>query len=43
MLANADPDTERRALASVRAALQPHADKEGVHLDAAVWLVTAEA
>lgn len=43
MLANADPGTERRALASVRAALQPHADKEGVHLNAAVWLVTAVA
>ena len=37
------PGTEQRALASVRAALQPHADPDGVHLDAAVWLVTAAA
>lgn len=43
MLAGADQDTEQRALASVRAALQPHAGAEGVHLDAAVWLVTAMA
>jgi SAM-dependent methyltransferase len=42
-LANADPVTERRAVASVRSALIPYADSEGVHLDAAVWLVRALA
>jgi len=43
MLAGADPATADRALASVRAALTPHADADGVHLDAAVWLVQAMA
>ena len=43
MLAGADPATADRALASVRAALTPHADADGVHLDAAVWLVQATA
>jgi SAM-dependent methyltransferase len=43
MLAGADPDTVDRALASVRAALAAHADAEGVHLGAAVWLVQAAA
>jgi hypothetical protein len=36
-------DTVDRALASVRAALAEHADAEGVHLGAAVWLVQAAA
>ncbi len=43
MLAGADTDTVERAVASVRAALAPHADAEGVHLGAAVWLVQAVA
>jgi SAM-dependent methyltransferase len=41
MLAGADPATQARAVASVRAALAPYADDEGVHLGAAVWLVRA--
>jgi len=41
MLAGADAATADRALASLRAALTPYADAEGVHLDAAVWLVQA--
>jgi len=41
MLAGADAATAERALASLRAALTPHADADGVHLDAAVWLVQA--
>ena len=43
MLAGADAATAARALASVRAALTPFADADGVHLDAAVWLVQAMA
>ena len=43
MLAGADAATAARALASVRAALTPFADADGVHLDAAVWLVQATA
>ncbi len=43
MLAGADAGTTDRALASVRAALAPHADADGVHLGAAVWLVQAAA
>jgi SAM-dependent methyltransferase len=43
MLAGADADTADRAVASVRAALAPYADADGVHLDAAVWLVQAVA
>lgn len=42
-LANADPLTEQRAMASVRSALLPYADSDGVHLDAAVWLARARA
>ena len=41
MLAGANAATAARALASVRAALTPFADADGVHLDAAVWLVQA--
>ena len=43
MLAGADAGTVDRAVASVRAAFAPHADADGVHLDAAVWLVRAVA
>jgi SAM-dependent methyltransferase len=43
MLADADPLTEQRALASLRSALVPYAGSDGVHLDAAVWLVGALA
>ena len=43
MLAGADVGTVDRAIASLRAALAPYADAEGVHLDAAVWLVQATA
>ena len=43
MLTGADADTADRAVASVRAALAPYADAEGVHLDAGVWLVQAVA
>lgn len=43
MLAGADADTLDRALASVRAALAPYADADGVRLGAAVWLVQAVA
>jgi hypothetical protein len=43
MLASADPATTDRALASLRAALTGHADTEGVHLGAGVWLVQAAA
>jgi SAM-dependent methyltransferase len=43
MLAGADAATADRAVASVRAALAPYADAEGVHLDAGVWLVQAVA
>ena len=43
MLAGADAATAARALASLRAALTPFADADGVHLGAAVWLVQAVA
>ena len=43
MLAGADAATTSRALASLRAALTPYADADGVHLGAAVWLVQAAA
>ena len=43
MLARADAATVDRAVASVRDALTPYADAEGVHLGAAVWLVQAVA
>jgi hypothetical protein len=43
MLAGADAATADRAIESVRAALAPYADADGVRLDAAVWLVQATA
>jgi SAM-dependent methyltransferase len=43
ILAGADAATADRAIASVRAALTPYADAEGVRLGAAVWLVQATA
>jgi SAM-dependent methyltransferase len=42
-LADADPATEGRALASLRSALVPYADSDGVRLGAGVWLVRAQA
>jgi SAM-dependent methyltransferase len=43
MLADADAGTVDRAVASVRAALAPHANDEGVRLGASVWLAQAVA
>jgi hypothetical protein len=43
MVARADARTADRAIASMRAALTPHAGAKGFHLDAAVWLVQAMA
>ena len=43
MLAGADAGTAGRALASVRTALVPYADADGVRLGAGVWLVQATA
>ena len=43
MLAGADAGTFDRAVASVRAALAPYADADGVRLGAGVWLVQAVA
>jgi SAM-dependent methyltransferase len=43
MLAGADAGTVDRAVASVRAALAPYADGDGVRLGAAVWLAQAVA
>ena len=43
MLAGADAGTFERAVASVRAALAPYADADGVRLGAGVWLVQAVA
>jgi SAM-dependent methyltransferase len=43
MLAQADADTVDRAVASLRAALAPFADADGVRLGAGVWLVQAVA
>jgi SAM-dependent methyltransferase len=43
MLAGADAGTFERALASVRAALAPYADADGVRMGAGVWLVRAVA
>ena len=43
MLAGADASTADRAVASVRAALAPYANADGVHLGAAVWLAQAVA
>jgi SAM-dependent methyltransferase len=43
MLAGADAGTFDRAVASVRAALAPYADADGVRMGAGVWLVQAVA
>ena len=43
MLAGADAGTFERALASVRAALAPYGDADGVRMGAGVWLVLAVA
>ncbi len=43
LLTGVDSETASRALASLRAALAPHHDGDGVRLDVAVWLVTARA
>ena len=43
MLAGADAGTFGRAVASVRAALAPYADADGVRMGAGVWLVRAVA
>lgn len=43
ILAGADARMADRAIASVRAALAPYADAEGVRLGAAVWLARASA
>jgi hypothetical protein len=43
MLAGQDPGTQERALSAVRAAIAPYLDTDGVRLDAAVWLVRAQA
>lgn len=43
LLAGAAKDTERLAIAAVRAALEPRVREEGLRLGAAVWLVTARA
>lgn len=43
LLADADPDTETRVVAAVRAALAPYMASDGVRLDAAVCLVSAVA
>jgi SAM-dependent methyltransferase len=43
MLKDIDVATEKRAIESVRAALAPFVDADGVRLGAAVWLVTAQA
>ena len=43
MLAGADAATADRAIHAVRDALTPYTDADGVHLDAAVWLVQAAA
>jgi SAM-dependent methyltransferase len=43
MLAGVDAATADRAIASVRAALAPYADTDGVRLGAASWLVQAAA
>jgi SAM-dependent methyltransferase len=41
VLASVDPQTEERAVGSVRAALRPYSDSDGVRLSAAVWVVKA--
>lgn len=43
MLGQADEATQALALDSLRAALEPHLDDEGVRLGSAVWIVTARA
>ncbi len=43
MLAEASADTVDRAVESLRAALAPYANANGVHLGAGVWLVGAVA
>jgi SAM-dependent methyltransferase len=43
LLADVEPDTEARAVGSVRSALAPFVASDGVRLDAAVWLVSAVA
>jgi hypothetical protein len=43
LLADADQATTTRALEAVRSALAPHLARDGVQLDAAVWLARAEA
>jgi hypothetical protein len=43
MLDGVGPETEARAVESVRRVLETRADGEGVRLDAAVWLVQASA
>lgn len=43
MLAGADAATTERAITALRAALARHADADGVHLGAGVWLVQATA
>ena len=41
VLASVDPQTEERAVGSVRAALRRYSDSDGVRLSAAVWVVKA--
>jgi len=43
LLDEADEETEARALAAVRAAMDPYNRADGVRLDASVWLVQARA
>jgi SAM-dependent methyltransferase len=43
MLIGVDPDTKARAVSSLRVTLADSASPEGVHLGAAVWLVSAAA
>jgi SAM-dependent methyltransferase len=41
VLGDADPELVDRAMAAVRAAIEPHLTSDGVVLDGAVWVVTA--
>lgn len=43
VLDGADAEAQARAIDAVRSALARHADEHGVHLNAAVWVVQAEA
>lgn len=43
LFAEKDPATVAAALDAVRESLSPHADADGVRLDAATWIVTARA